>query len=1043
MYSPWLRAFRSAALNQRQLRPATRFARSFHASLVARAADDTNPGPHPGPRDDGDSKPNKDSETGDAADPEAPGENLFGENESSTNGESQGRKRLAGMALRPRTARGRRPEELPPIQLPKSFLSSAVDLYGSAVENPKSGPAASVLSPYAFTPTRLGPPRSWRDLNLRTFEASAWAEMSVAETIYDLLEFERDPATISRRGDILVAAAHCSVAAQIEAAYGLDVAAAFLKSESIPNPEHWSRTLNYARAMPESETPDLDRIRQIVDLVVNDADSRPGVGVHHPALLEEIVMAIRADFLVPTPSNIKVADVQRPVTIINVQDFSGFSAPRDIVRHAANKLGAHVVHIQPSDLAYIVGTYLSQDSVRAPGAISQLAYKVALINGRLQPQMPEEDEEETEDGLSPYIILRSEKSRKDSKKQFSLMEDLLNPTNRGKSEELWEDLKINAALEAIVHAADSDTGEHKPVIIHLGEFNAINMDTDLGSSLVAKLRKIVDNLWLEGRNIVLVGSTSTEGVPSAHRKALRELEGKERVIHLRALPDVQSRMAEEWLQWERRDYIRENDGNIAKVLLPMVEQSPDKPDLSINTVGLARLDPDKLPESWSRSILPLGEVYRIATIMVGATGSTEWDDVFSITTLEDAAKTIAAIEKVKESFPNLTPKRPASGSTAKEPRGGQAPGMRRFESGGENHEERLLSGLVNARDLRTTFKDIHAPKETIESVKMLTTLSLIRPEAFSYGVLATDRIPGCLLYGPPGTGKTLLAKAVAKESGANMIEISGASINNMYVGESEKNVRALFSLAKKREPMVIFIDEADALLGARGGRENVAKRETINQFLREWDGIDKMKAFIMVATNRPFDLDEAVLRRLPRKLLIDLPLEKDRAAILRIHLKDELLDEASVSIEDLARRTPLYSGSDLKNVCVAAAMAAVKEQLELEEKEAAAKAANKEKEEGEEGVKGIEGMGGGGEEEEEKAETPKRVLAARHFEVALREIGASVSEDMATLSAIRKFDEKYGDSAAARRKRRKGIGFGVVPEAVDSEGARVRGSVRR
>ncbi|KAI1495297.1 hypothetical protein F5X96DRAFT_612967 [Biscogniauxia mediterranea] len=1031
MYSPWLRAFRSAALNQRQLRPATRFARSFHASPIARAADDTNPGP----RDDGDSKPNKDSETGDATDSEASGENLFGENELSTNGESQGRKRLAGMALRPRTARGRRPEELPPIELPKSFLFSAVDLYGSAFENPKSGPAAPVLSPHAFTPTRLGPSRSWRDLNLRTFEASAWEyDLSVAETIYDLLEFERDPATISRRVDIMVAAAHCSVAAQIEAAYGLDVAAAFLKSESIPNPEHWSRTLNYARAMPESEPPDLDRMRQIVDLVVNDADSWPGVGVHHPALLEEIVMAIRADFLVSAPSNIKVADVQRPVTIINVQDFSGFSAPRDIVRHAANKLGAHVVHIQPSDIAYIVGSYLSQDSVRAPGAISQLAYKVALINGRLQPQMPEEDEEETEDGLSPYIILRSEKSRKDSKKQFSLMEDLLNPTNRGKSEELWEDLKINAALEAIVHAADSDTGEHKPVIIHLGEFNAINMDTDLGSSLVAKLRKIVDNLWLEGRDIVLVGSTSTEGVPSAHRKALRELEGKERVIHLRALPDVQSRMAEEWLQWERRDYIRENDGNIAKVLRAMVEQSPDQPDLSINTVGLAYLDPDKLPESWSRSILPLGEVYRIATIMVGATGSTDRMDLFNVTNLKEAAKTIAAIEKVKESFPNLAPKRPANGSTAKEPRGGQAPSMRKFESGGENHEERLLSGLVNARDLRTTFKDIHAPKETIESVKMLTTLSLIRPEAFSYGVLATDRIPGCLLYGPPGTGKTLLAKAVAKESGANMIEISGASINNMYVGESEKNVRALFSLAKKREPMVIFIDEADALLGARGGRENVAKRETINQFLREWDGIDKMKAFIMVATNRPFDLDEAVLRRLPRKLLIDLPLEKDRAAILRIHLKDELLDEASVSIEDLARRTPLYSGSDLKNVCVAAAMAAVKEQLELEEKEAAAKAANKEKEEGE-----VEEE----KEEEEKAETPKRVLAARHFEVALREIGASVSEDMATLSAIRKFDEKYGDSAAARRKRRKGIGFGVVPEAVDSEGARVRGSVRR
>ncbi|OTA65074.1 AAA-domain-containing protein [Hypoxylon sp. EC38] len=346
----------------------------------------------------------------------------------------------------------------------------------------------------------------------------------------------------------------------------------------------------------------------------------------------------------------------------------------------------------------------------------------------------------------------------------------------------------------------------------------------------------------------------------------------------------------------------------------------------------------------------------------------------------------------------------------------------------------MESGLVNAEDIRTTFKDVHAPKETIESVKMLTTLSLIRPEAFSYGVLATDRIPGCLLYGPPGTGKTLLAKAVAKESGANMIEISGASINNKYVGESEKNVRALFQLAKKKEPMVIFIDEADALLGARGRRDLGSRRETINQFLREWDGMDKMKAFIMVATNRPFDLDEAVLRRLPRKLLIDLPLEADRAAILRIHLKDELLDEETVSIDDIAKRTPLYSGSDLKNVCVAAAMAAVKEELELEEQQKQQQQEQKSQADQTENASTNSSSSGGGGGESKK----RRVLAGRHFDKALREIGASVSEDMATLTAIRKFDEKYGDGGAARRRKRKGMGFEVAAEVPDAQEARVR-----
>ena len=102
------------------------------------------------------------------------------------------------------------------------------------------------------------------------------------------------------------------------------------------------------------------------------------------------------------------------------------------------------------------------------------------------------------------------------------------------------------------------------------------------------------------------------------------------------------------------------------------------------------------------------------------------------------------------------------------------------------HEKKLLGGVVLPSDIKTTWHDIRAPKETIEATKTLTTLSLIRPEAFTYGVLATDKIPGLLLYGPPGTGKTLLAKAMAKESGATVLEVSGADLNDMFVGEGEK-----------------------------------------------------------------------------------------------------------------------------------------------------------------------------------------------------------------------------------------------------------------
>ena len=225
--------------------------------------------------------------------------------------------------------------------------------------------------------------------------------------------------------------------------------------------------------------------------------------------------------------------------------------------------------------------------------------------------------------------------------------------------------------------------------------------------------------------------------------------------------------------------------------------------------------------------------------------------------------------------------------------------------------------------------------------------------------------------------------------------------------------RAIFSLAKKPcAPCVVFIDEADSLLGSRSSESSkrTTHREIINQFLREWDGLKDLSAFIMVATNRPFDLDDAVLRRLPRRLLVDLPVEKDREAILKIHLKDEILDE-SVSLANLARETPFYSGSDLKNVAVSAAMACIREENEVASNHTG---------------------------EEPYVYPPKRILLKHHFAKALDEISASISEDMSTLSAIRKFDEKYGDRRG-RRKKASSLGFGgtTVPER-DSEAARVR-----
>jgi SpoVK/Ycf46/Vps4 family AAA+-type ATPase len=148
---------------------------------------------------------------------------------------------------------------------------------------------------------------------------------------------------------------------------------------------------------------------------------------------------------------------------------------------------------------------------------------------------------------------------------------------------------------------------------------------------------------------------------------------------------------------------------------------------------------------------------------------------------------------------------------------------------------------------------------------------MLRPEYFSFGVLAKSAIHGVLLFGPPGTGKTMLAKAVAKCSGAWFMNISLADIFDKYVGEGEKNIQAVFTLARKLNgPCIIFFDEVDALLGSRrGGGDGSTRREIMNVCMAEWDGLSSENAGILVlgATNRPFDLDDAVLRRMPRRVL--------------------------------------------------------------------------------------------------------------------------------------------------------------------------------
>ncbi|RAO66859.1 uncharacterized protein BHQ10_002871 [Talaromyces amestolkiae] len=551
------------------------------------------------------------------------------------------------------------------------------------------------------------------------------------------------------------------------------------------------------------------------------------------------------------------------------------------------------------------------------------------------------------------------------------------------------------------------------MIIHIQDYVEL-MQTREGSKFLKLLLDAIHSRRRLGHKILLIGTSAAHRdisfnreMPPIVERARLYLDSSARPFAspIAVFPSMDPKELNVKLAEDRRSRIRDiNIRHLQDMLRLRVNTDTTPIDDSIFDTTSWPDDIDATPHfGLDKDYLGYTRVHNLSSMIMGAVQPNEK------LTFEHIRLAFSAETKHRRSYENWYSPSKSSGPTAWGT--SEKPMISEFDEGlraskldiishleCNKYEKKLLSGVVDAESIRTTFADVHVPSETVEALKTLTSLSLKRPDAFTYGVLASDKIPGMLLYGPPGTGKTLLAKAVARESGATVLEVSGSDIYDMYVGEGEKNVRAIFTLAKKLSPCVVFIDEADAIFGSRNQSRSrfSSHRELINQFLREWDGMNDMSAFIMVATNRPFDLDDAVLRRLPRRLLVDLPVEQDREAILKIHLKNEQL-EPSVDLADLARRTPFYSGSDLKNVCVAAALTCVREEFEQKSLHT--------------------------------GDTPyqypeRRTLTQAHFERALEEISASISEDMSSLDEIRKFDEKFGDRKARRKKK---ASWGFMP----------------
>lgn len=535
------------------------------------------------------------------------------------------------------------------------------------------------------------------------------------------------------------------------------------------------------------------------------------------AIGREVVSTISAELdATPPPTRATKEPKKRPVSLLYVDNYKGSRVANAIVGHVATELSADVVHLDAAKLASFVGAYLGSTLYFGRSQMSMLGYAAAEANGRsfTTPSTSESEDDILTKGMSVV--------------------KLLSPARDDRA--TWDDLKSNHALKEIVGSAAAkrklggQLDKPQRLIVHVHNYVELMMTME-GASILEKLRTIVDRLWQDGSSAVIVGSVSNDKNASRqwHSK-VKELSSGD------CYPIVFSPSTDELPElrtWEQQDNVLDNLSNINwmleclrgeqahRILLPLHGSESDS-SVAVHELAI-HLSSGIYSNHW---------VYRICTQAIGLerlTGSLD------ASTLAEALKQMKLVDGARSNvFGNLAKASAVPTLASSSPirdlmslgnniasEATSSPGRRKeLPSDLDDEEKKLLPGIVNVDEIHTTFDEVIVPPEIRESLMALTTLSIQHPKAFSYGVLARERIHGCLLYGPPGTGKTLIAKAVAKGSGANMLEISAASINDMWVGNSEKNVRAVFSLARKLSPVVVFLDEADSLLGSRGRQPN-------------------------------------------------------------------------------------------------------------------------------------------------------------------------------------------------------------------------------
>lgn len=347
-------------------------------------------------------------------------------------------------------------------------------------------------------------------------------------------------------------------------------------------------------------------------------------------------------------------------------------------------------------------------------------------------------------------------------------------------------------LEALVGAADTkratafkasegtesvqETSPPKDLIIQVKDFKEIS-ETSTGLDIISKLRTVVNKLWFSGRNIAIVGTTSM-WLSHLTKASIQETQSDvvdadtRTILVPPALPYMDMAQSRGFVADEKLRRRTINLRHVEDMIKRLAGDDEIVADLVTGFNSLREIEAG-MPDEIEDSVWAYSDVHRLATTVLGfkpaqVTGRTVWD----------ARELLQRSDKTKLHWGLSQKQLLGDASKVLGAKRVTAMKLETIKKTCTPYEKKLLGGVIVPAEITTTFRDVHAPKETIDALKSLTTLSLVRPQAFSYGVLATDKIPGLLLYGPPGTGKTLLAKAVAKESGATVLEISGAEVYN-------------------------------------------------------------------------------------------------------------------------------------------------------------------------------------------------------------------------------------------------------------------------